>query len=225
MRIGSLSLFVPAVLAMSIFLLGCSSDSTGTSTEELGDAPSASAADADHDDHAGHDHGDEAGHEHPTEGPHGGHLIELGNEEYHAELLHDEDTHAVTIHLLDGPAKQTVSVPLDEITVQLFQDGQFVKYTLKAVPGQGDAAGAASQFDLVDAALCDALCQDEMSGRLQVTIDGKPYTGTIEHDSHEGHDHDDGHDHDGDGDDHDGDGHEGHEGDHEGHDHDDGHDH
>ena len=32
----------------------------------------------------------EAGHAHPSEGPHGGSLIELGNEEYHAELVHDE---------------------------------------------------------------------------------------------------------------------------------------
>jgi hypothetical protein len=81
------------------------------------------------------------------------------------------------------------------MTLQLFRSGQFVKYTLKAVPGPEDAAGAASRFEIVDAALCDALChEDETRGRLQVTIDGKPYTGTIEHASHGDHDHE-GHDH------------------------------
>jgi len=190
MRISFISLCVTAVLAVSVSLVGCGSDSTETPTEKVGGTPPPLASEADHDDHAGHDHGDEAGHEHPTEGPHGGHLVELGDEEYHAELLHDENTHTVTIHLLDGPAKQTVAVPLAEITLQLFQGGQFVKYALKAVQGPGDAAGAASRFEIVDAALCDALCHgDETRGRLQVTINGKPYTGTIEHTGHGDHDH------------------------------------
>ncbi len=195
MRIGFLSLCVTSVLAVSASLVGCGSDSTETPTENIEGSPPPLAADADHDDHAGHDHGDDAGHEHPTEGPHGGHLIELGNEEYHAELLHDENTHTVTIHLLDGPAKQTVAVPLPEITLQLFRDGQFVKYALKAAQGPGNPAGAASRFEIADAALCDALChEDEIRARLQVTINGKPFTGTIEHTSHGDHDHE-GHDH------------------------------
>ena len=195
MRIGFLSLCVTAVLALVVSLAGCGSDSSETTTEKIEGSPPPLASEADHDDHAGHDHGDDAGHEHPTEGPHGGHLIELGDEEYHVELLHDENTHTVTVHLLDGPAKQTVAVPLAEITLQLFQEGQFVKYALKAVQGQGDAAGTASRFEIVDATLCDALGHgDETRGRLQVTINGTPYTGTIEHTSHGDHDHE-GHDH------------------------------
>ena len=204
MRTVFASLCLAALAALSVSLAGCGSDSSETPTNQVADTPP--AADADHDDHAGHDHGDhagqehndQAGHEHPTKGPHGGHLIELGNEEYHAELLHDENTHTVTIHLLDGAEKQPVAIPQTEIVLQLFRDGQFVKYTLKAVQGPPDAAGAASRFEIVDAALCDALGhEDETRGRLQVTINGKPYTGTIEHDSHgdhEGHDHA-GHDH------------------------------
>ena len=34
-----------------------------------------------------------AGHAHPSHGPHGGDLIELGNEEYHAELVHPHVHH------------------------------------------------------------------------------------------------------------------------------------
>ena len=190
MRIGPLCLCVTAVLAVSVSLLGCGSDSTETPTGKTEGSPPPLAADTDHDDHAGHDHGDDAGHEHPTKGPHGGHLIELGNEEYHAELLHDEKTHTVTVHLLDGAGKQPVAIPATELTLQLVQGGQFMKYALKAVQGPGDTAGAASRFEIVDAALCDALChEDETGGRLQATINGKSYSGTIEHGSHGDHDH------------------------------------
>ena len=79
--------------------------------------------------------------------------------------------------------------------MQLLQEGKFVKYALKAVQQQGGTADTASQFDIVDEALCDALChEDELRGRLQLTIQGKPYIGAIEHsshdeDGHEGHDH------------------------------------
>lgn len=139
----------------------------------------------------GHDHDGESAQVHPTEGPHGGHLVELGNEEYHAELLHDEITHTVTVHLLDAAGTQPVALSQPEITLQLFQDGQFVKYALKAIPAPDATAGTASQFAIVDEALCDALVHgDETRGRLQVTINGKPYTGTIEHSSHDEHEQD-----------------------------------
>jgi hypothetical protein len=119
---NNVSLRVMAVAALSVSFVGCGSGSTETSTERIGGTPPPLVSEANHDDHEGHDHGDEAGDEHPTEGPHGGHLIELGNEEYHAELLHDEKTHTVTIHLFAGAAKEPAAVPLEEITLQLFQD-------------------------------------------------------------------------------------------------------
>jgi hypothetical protein len=96
----------------------------------------------------------------------------------------------VTVHLLDAAGTQPVAISQPEIIVQLFRDGQFVKHALKAVQRPEDPAGAASQFEIVDTALCDALChEDELRGRLQVTINGASYTGTIERSSHEGHDH------------------------------------
>ena len=143
-----------------------------------------------------HEH--EEGHDHDHgDAPHGGQLLELGDEEYHAELLQDEKTNTVTVHLLDGPAKKSVAIAEPEITLQLFREGEFTKYSLKAVEGE-DAAkeGTASEFKIVDESLTKALCRDEKTqGRLQVTIDGKPYTGTIKMSCHDhGDDHDDGHD-------------------------------
>ncbi len=175
MRIVSLSLCLMALLVASVSLSGC-----GNKPAESEDVPLSC---------------DGAEHQHPTEGPHGGHLIELGDEEYHAELLRDEKTNTVTIHLLDGPAKKTVAVAQPEITLQLLRDGKFVKYTLKAVQSK-DASekGTASEFKIVDQSLTEALCHDEKTqGRLQVTIDGKPYIGTVKLSCH---DHDDEHDHD-----------------------------
>ncbi len=182
MRIVSLSLCLTALLVASVSLTGCGNKPA--ESEDAHDAPLSC---------------DGAVHQHPTEGPHGGHLIELGDEEYHAELLRDEKTNTVTIHLLDGPAKKAIAVAASEITLRLLRDGKFVKYTLKAVQSK-DASekGTASEFKIVDKRLTEALCHDEKTqGRLQVTIDGKPYTGAVKLSCHDHDDHDDhGHDHD-----------------------------
>lgn len=183
MRTPFASVCLTALATLSFCTLaGCGSGSPtgGTPTEPAG-----------HYEGDGHDHSGDAGETHPTEGPHGGHLIELGDEEYHAELTHDEATQTVTVYLLDGAGESPVSVPLDRIMLQLFRDGQFVDYALMASSGQ---AGAASEFEVVDAGLCDALCSDdELKGRIQVTIDGTSYSDAIENAAHAGHE-EEGHD-------------------------------
>jgi hypothetical protein len=145
--------------------------------------------------------GEHAGHLHPTEGLHGGHLYEVGNEQYYAEMLHDESTHKVTVHLLDSAAKQPVTTTEAEISLQLFREGQFVTYTLQAV-GAGETG--ASQFEVVSEELCELMDHDKkVRGRMHVAIGGESFTVTIEHDPHEH----DGHHQDGDGDGHDDDAH------------------
>jgi hypothetical protein len=173
-----------AVAGFALGLVGCnSSTSPAPAQHSAAGSPSDSAADHDH---AGHDQG-----EHPTAGPHGGHLVELGHEEYHAEWLLDEVTHTVTFYVLDATGKKEVPIESPELTLQLLRDGQFAKYVLKAVADPEDRPGTASRFEIVDADLCDVLGHEEdIVGRVQVTVDGKPYTGTIEHHDHEGHDHD-----------------------------------
>ena len=82
------------LFAASLTLVGC-----GSSTQ----APKSSPQ-AEHEDHEGHDHDAHPhdDHAHPSEGPHHGSLIELGNEDYHGELVHDHATGSVTIYLLDS---------------------------------------------------------------------------------------------------------------------------
>ena len=132
-------------------------------------------------------------HDHPTVGPHKGSLIELGVEEYHAELVHDDDAHKVTIYLFDGHVKDKVTSSDATIPLNFVVDGKPVQYALKAAPQAGDAAGASSRFELVDEALCKAIDDEKAKGKLNVTLGGKSYSGELKHDH--GHDHDHGHKH------------------------------
>ncbi|OHB66294.1 MAG: hypothetical protein A2V70_12475 [Planctomycetes bacterium RBG_13_63_9] len=183
MRISFLFVCVVAVAAVGISMVGCGSDSTQT--------PAVSETDGDHD-HS-------AGHVHSAEGSHGGHLIELGGGPYCAELLHDASTGTVTVYLLDEAGKEAVAASRPEVALQVFRDGQFVGYALKGVSDGPDGAASASRFTVVDAALCEALADDEqLRGRLQVTIDGKQHTGDLQHSRHDALD-DSGHEHAADG--------------------------
>ena len=153
----------------------------------------------DHDDHAGHDHAghDHAGHGHaehghPSEGPHHGGLIELGNEEYHAELVHDDDAGAVTIYILDGGVTKQFPIDATEITINTTHDGKPEQFKLAATPDANDPAGKSSRFVSSDAKLAHHLDEEGAKPRLVLSINGKSYRGTISHDhdhGHEGHDH------------------------------------
>jgi hypothetical protein len=105
----------------------------------------------------------------------------------------------VAINVLDANATSYIGVAQSEATLQLFNDGQYVDYTLKAV--SADDSGKSSTFSLVDENLCDMILhREELTGRLRITIDGEQHTGIIEHHAHEHEGHasqrqDNGHDH------------------------------
>lgn len=153
---------------------------------------------AEHSDHG--DHSEAAAHAHPTEGPHHGSLIELGNEEYHAELLHDKSD--VTIYILDGAAKDTVAIDAKEVHVNLKHGNRPEQFTLRAAPQDGDGEGKSSCFKFSGSHLASHLDDAGSDARLSVVINGTPYSGSMSH-THGDHGHDHDHDHD----------------DHEGHDH------
>ena len=133
---------------------------------------------------------DPAGHAHPTEGPHHGDLIELGNEEYHAEILHDEDAGTVTIYVLDGAATKQVPIDATDVTINAKHDGQPEQFKLAASPDANDPPGKSSRFVSDDEELAHHLDEDGADPRLVLTINGKSYRGVITHDhDHEGHDH------------------------------------
>jgi hypothetical protein len=121
-------------------------------------------------------------HAHPSHGPHEGSLIELGNEEYHAELVHDERAETVTIFILDSSALAAVSIEATELLVNLSHDGEAEQFRLAAEPDVGDPAGKASRFVSTDSELAEELDHAHSSAQLVVTISGQQFRGAIEHD-------------------------------------------
>jgi len=151
-------------------------------TEPAGNAPA-----------TGNQQGEEghAEHNHPSEGPHHGHLIELGDEAYHAELTHDDATGKVTVYLLAGDATTSVPIAAESVTINLMLERKPKQFTLLAVADEKDPAGQSSRFEVADEALHEALEAENAQGRLNVTIGGKDFVGTIEHAAHGEHEHED----------------------------------
>jgi len=179
--VGLAALATLVTLAM-LGLSGC-----GGRAGDAGEAAGEHAAAADE-----HDHG--------AEGPHGGHIIELGTEDHHAELTHDEGAHRVGIYILGPDAKTAKPIEAESVIINVSVDGQPSQYTLPAAPQPSEAAGNSSYFEIVSEPLCAVVCGETESprthARLNVTIDGKPYVGLIETEAHEhDHEHADGHGH------------------------------
>ncbi len=161
-----------APLLVVAFLVGCKTEPAGDTPAQVAKTPGAAE---DHEHEHAHDH----------EGPHGGHIIELGrNHEYHAELVEDHDAKAVTIYILDEEMK-SLPIAAESLTLNLVAGDQPQIFEL----APSDAAdGKAAIFASPDAALFEALeANPEATVRVQVTIDGTPYSGEL---SHEHHDHD-----------------------------------
>ncbi|NLS92877.1 MAG: hypothetical protein GXX96_12050 [Planctomycetaceae bacterium] len=151
-------------LGMSALLIGCGSAQDGANGNPGGPVGVV------------HDH--EAEHDHDVPGPHGGHIIVLGDEAYHAELTHDEATHTVAVYLLDKTGKTPISDSPEELVLQVFEKGDFADHVLKASDREG-------MYAVIDEALCDMLSHDEpLRGRIRVTIAGQEYVGIVEHAAH-----------------------------------------
>ncbi|HEY5313269.1 MAG TPA: hypothetical protein VIK18_12150 [Pirellulales bacterium] len=153
-----------ALLSLMPCLAGC------------GHSPRQDAPVAAHDGHGGHDH-DELG-------PHGGTLIELGSESYHAELLHDDPTHAVTVFLLDGSARRPAAASElpRHVLLNVMIAGAPRQYSLPCIAG--------NHYAIVDELLCESLCDnDDARARLNATIGGKTFVGNVEPHAHDGHEH------------------------------------
>ncbi len=130
-------------------------------------------------------------HAHPTEGPHHGVLVELGKEDFHAEVVHTKD--AVTVYILDSAAEKPVPVDATEILINVLHDGKPEQFKLAAAPDAGDSDGKCSRFTLADTDLVSHIDDAASQPKLSLTVSGKSYRGEIKHD-HAGHDHA-GHDH------------------------------
>lgn len=128
-----------------------------------------------------------AGHAHPEKGPHGGPLLELGDEEYHMEVMLDEKTNVLTLYVLDSAAKGLVPIEAKEVLINLKHAGKPVQFKLQAAPAKTDPEGKASCFQLKSAALVHDLHHKDHGARVAVKIQGKSYT--AKYDLQHDHDH------------------------------------
>ncbi len=120
-------------------------------------------------------------HLHPAKGPHHGDLIELGNEEFHVEMVHDDAAGAVTIYILDSAAKVAVPIDATELVINLKHDGKPEQFKLMPSADIGDPAGKSSRFTLKDADLAAHIEDAAAAPKMSVNINGKPYSGEIKH--------------------------------------------
>lgn len=131
---------------------------------------------------AAHDHHGHAHHAHGAGGPHGGNIIELGDEEYHVEWVHNDETGVLTLYVLDSEMREEVPIEASEIRIRRILDDV---ETSVALPAFGDEAKSA-RFEVADKELIEAL---KMAGKgvdahLSVEIQGKQFTAEFGDDSH-----------------------------------------
>ncbi|HUG20492.1 MAG TPA: hypothetical protein VMM56_16005 [Planctomycetaceae bacterium] len=127
-------------------------------------------------------------HAHAEHGPHGGDLIELGNEDYHAEMVHGDDD-VISFYILGSDAKTAVPISATELIVNVMHDGKPEQFKLAASPDKGDPEGKSSRFISENAELNGYLHEDHAQAKLVVVIEGKQYTGKIAHDHNAAHGH------------------------------------
>ena len=171
--------------SLAIWCTGCPTSSTDKSA-----GGGHAEDDHGHEDHGHEGHGHDAhgheGHSHAAHGPHGGHIIELGKEEYHAEWTHDDDGR-VAIYVLDSEMKKEVPVAADHVTIEVKIGTKTSSFHLAAVDPMGGDMPKASRFEIVDKGLLGVLesLSEGVTATLKIPdINGKPYEAKITHDDH-----------------------------------------
>jgi hypothetical protein len=137
----------------------------------------------------GDDHGHDHGHGHDDKGPHGGHVVEIGQEQLHAEWTHDDTSGAVVVYLLDSSAKSDATISAETILITTkIGESKKQTYVLSAV-SQED--GQSSRFALSDLAMVEALkaVGPGVEATIVVNVDGEELVGKFEPHAHGGHDH------------------------------------
>lgn len=176
-------------MSYKLFLVLCVSSAVAVWAAGCGPSTAPKTADGKAGEHD-HDHG-EKGHDHAHEhahmhGLHGGHIVEIGTEEYHAEWTHADDG-TVTIYVLDAEAKNEVPIAAEEITIETkIGANPATTYKLLAVNrSEGDMPKTA-KFELVDKNLLGVLesLSKGVTATLKLEINGKTHEAPITHDEH-----------------------------------------
>jgi len=165
MKMKSAPLIVGFVALLAFCLAGCTKSANDGGMAKTGE-------------NEAHDH------DHAHHGPHHGHLMELGEEEYHVEWTHDESG-KVTFYILDSEAKKEVPIAADKIVIDVkIGDNEPQTYDLPAV---NPTDGKSATFEIKDKQLESVLEQTKSPGivlTLHANINGKQFDAPIKEHEH-----------------------------------------
>lgn len=163
--------------AFALVLAGCTSGDSEF-TEVSHDEPEVA-----HDHHGDHGHG--------HHGPNGGEIVEVGNEEFHAEVVVDEESHQVDVYILGSDASTAKPIEASEISISFRHGDEVEEFKLAAAALDGEPEGQSSRFTLSSDELFDELHEHSEGATLSFSAGGETLSGTVTH----SHDHDHGHAH------------------------------
>ena len=157
-----------------MLLTGCQSNDD--KTQNYGEANQSQKQEHNHD-HADHDHGH-------GKGPNGGHLLELGEEEYHAEFVFDPKTKKTTLYISGKDYHKPQPINAEEVFLELKVGEEIAEVPFTAAPLEGEKDGTSSRFELPGDQLPDGIAgEDEFNGTVHITIGEKEYSAEITHET------------------------------------------
>lgn len=117
-------------------------------------------------------------HVHYGAGPHGGSIIELGGQDYHAELVIDHDSHTIKVYLLSADAKTPLMTNANRVTLSTDSRTDLV---LLAPKTNNTTTDSHSSFELSDVNLFHSIVdQGYLHGDLSVQIHDKPFVSHLD---------------------------------------------
>ena len=111
--------------------------------------------------------------------PHGGEVLELGAEEGHLEVMHDDAGGTITVWVFGGDFTKPLSVARPSVTIQTAAGPQEIVLT----PVDAKADGTAHHWKVQH----DALKVEPLDGRIRVSIGGKTFQSPLESAEHKPH--------------------------------------
>lgn len=161
------------IAAFAMIVTGCTSgDSEFTEVSH-------DESEVGHEDHNGHGHG--------AHGPNGGDIVEVGNEEFHAEVVVDEEEHRIDVFILGSDAKTAKPIAASEISINFKHGDEIEEFKLAASALDGEAEGQASKFTITDEELFEELHEHPEGATLNFSDGDQALTGTVIHSHDHGH--------------------------------------
>jgi hypothetical protein len=150
-----ISAFPALVLAVGLLALvvGCNRSGTGTPPAEGGASPAVKLQEAGHPGEHAH-----------KPGAHGGNVVEIGSDNYHAEAIFEKGG-TVKLYILGKDEARVQEVEKQDLQAYVKAEGgtESLPFTLRPMPQSGDGEGKTSQF-------VGTLPKDIAGPKLEVTV-------------------------------------------------------